>query len=265
MLAAYYIVKRQASKGSRVNIEDALLVIIDTETTGIPREGEPNEHEMLEVGLRFVDLKQPEALGAMSTLVAPQGPIPAEASAVHHLIGDDFIGAPPRDSVMRWLDRIIPSDAILVAHNAAYDRVFLHELGDRRWLCSYRLALHVWPHAPSHSNLSLYYWLGFKDRFRDGQAHRAGFDVRITEKVLRATLLEIEDERSRDVDEMIAWANSPAMLTRMPLGKYKGEDFSSLLARDSDYLRWITRQSDMRPDIVYTARTLLGQTVVTNS
>jgi exodeoxyribonuclease X len=76
--------------------------------------------------------------------------------AIHHLTEDDF----PEDALvctpenMRravWSGQVLD---ILVAHNCAFERQFVTEAvtDGIPWICTYKVALHVWPDAPRHTN-----------------------------------------------------------------------------------------------------------------
>jgi exodeoxyribonuclease X len=118
--------------------------VIDIETTGI----DPMVDVVIEIA--SVDLLRDGTItNQRSTLVRPPVPVPAESSAVHHLIDEDVAFAPPLDDV---LDQFKGANAY-VAHNADFERAFLeHLLGDALWACTYKCALRIWPDLLSHSN-----------------------------------------------------------------------------------------------------------------
>jgi hypothetical protein len=98
----------------------------------------------------------------VSTLVRP-GPIPPEASGVHHLIDEDLADAPP---LMHAIHLFRGADAY-VAHNADFEQGFLGPLlGEATWLCTYKCALRIWPDLPAHNNQALRYRLGFVNPLR---------------------------------------------------------------------------------------------------
>ena len=94
---------------------------------------------------RLVDLVRGGGVAnARSTYVAPGRPIPAVASAVHHLTGDDVRDAP-------MLADVLPMFAgadVYVAHNCEFEQSFLmrHPAWPLTpWVCTYKCALRVWP------------------------------------------------------------------------------------------------------------------------
>ena len=74
--------------------------------------------------------------------------------------------------------------AVIVAHNAAFDRRFLPFLAAHPSACSYRLAAKVVPEAPNHKNQTLRAFFGVRDPALTGRrSHRALADVIVTRHV----------------------------------------------------------------------------------
>jgi len=96
-------------------------IVFDTETTGLdPRDG----HRLVEFA--GIELRDRVATGRVLHFhVNPGRPMPAEAEAVHGLT-DEFLAAMPpfADKAAALLDFL--GDAVLVAHNAAFDMRFLN-------------------------------------------------------------------------------------------------------------------------------------------
>ena len=121
------------------------ITVLDTETTGLV----PGDVvEIAAVTLTAVGEEPTKwRVGNYFTaLVRPSCPISFEAMAAHHLTSEMVADAPTRAELAGTsyfgLDNFAP---VVAAHNAAFDRQFLPELADRRWLCTYRCALHLWP------------------------------------------------------------------------------------------------------------------------
>ncbi len=100
----------------------ARLVAVDTETTGFnPKGGD----ELIEVAcVAIVDGQLGEA---WSSLVRPRRPIPAGATAIHHITDAMVAGAPEPALVAAELRRRCDG-AMLVCHNASFDVPFLNAL-----------------------------------------------------------------------------------------------------------------------------------------
>ena len=171
--------------------------VIDTETTGLdPQRDRCVELAAVEIIGFAVDGVAPLSgqwrIGAAtSSFVNPRIPIPSEASGVHHIVDIDVENAPDLGEAIErvlgsfWRD----SDEVIAGHNCRFDRDFLPPLREKRWLDTYRAALHVWPDAPNFKNGTLFYWRGEK-RLEDGNAHRALFDAHMTARVLIHLLAE---------------------------------------------------------------------------
>ena len=171
---------------------------IDVETTGI----DPVTNAVVEIASVDV-LREGGITNQQETLVKPSIPVPAEASAVHHLIDADLVNAPPLEQA---IDRFKGADAY-VAHNCEFERSFLGTyLGETTWICTYKCALRVWPDLVSHSNQALRYTLGLInphgiDR-NSLNPHRALSDAIVTSAIFphldrRHALSEALDESRR--------------------------------------------------------------------
>jgi len=231
-----------------MKLEEARFVVVDTETTGLPPDGRVVELALVEVGLEC----EPQIV--YSALVDPGCPIPPEASAVHHITDRDVAGKPRLFQVWPKVLGYI-GDAILVAHNAEFDRGMLPETG-RPWICSKRLAQHLWRDAPKHSNQVLRYWLGIDVEV--GQPHRALGDAIVTAHVFQRELRAyLEAGYPDDVDELIAFAESPIEVQTMPFGKHKGMPLKDV---PLDYLDWALRNlQDLSPDLRWSMQRVLEQ------
>ena len=227
-----------------------LIRVVDLETCGFePPAG------ICEIG--FCDLVQGEEGGWIvgspaNLLVDPGHPIPPETSAVHHIVDEDVRGAPDFTEAARAVffdeERFQAPRVVLVAHNARFERQWLtpEVTGAADWICTYKVALRLWPDAPAHNNGTLRYWLkpaGLRWHRAD-PAHRAGPDAYVTAFILREALAKAT------IDQMVAWTAEPALLIRCGFGKHRG-----VLWRDvpTDYLRWCSGQQ-MDEDVAFTVR-----------
>jgi exodeoxyribonuclease X len=235
-----------------------LIRVIDLEGTGF----EPPEHTICEIGwCDLVSTKldlagQPTGWevrdGGGSALLDPGRPIPAEASAVHHITDQDVVGR------MSWVDFapvILRDDepepiAFFAAHNAMYERKFITDdmTGGKPWIDSYKVALRLLPDAVPHSNQVCRYTLKPRglDRKIADRAHRAYPDAYVTAHNLR-DMLELAT-----IEQMIEWTNTPALLARIPFGVHRGKRWSDPDV-DDGLLLW-TLSKEFSDDVLFTAR-----------
>lgn len=211
--------------------------IVDTETTGVGPTDVPVEVAVL----RLSD-------GALfQTLINPQRPIPLSARAVHHIRDEDVAAASTLADVGAQLTTFTAGH-VLVAHNASFDARMLPMLAERTWLCTLRLARHLLPDI-GHGNELLFEYFECE---RDGNvAHRAAADVRMTAAVL-PHLLALAGARwgETSADELIAKANAPLVVKRMPFGKYRDQLIEEIPA---SYIQWVLKSvEDLDPDLRYT-------------
>lgn len=221
----------------------AEFLVIDTETTGL----DAGVDRVVEIAAVAVDPWAGTVTPAMTSLVNPGRPIPATASAVHHLTDDDVVGADGLEKV--WEGRLAPwldGRTVLVAHNAGFDRPFLPAMPNR-WLCTMRLARHLWPQAPAYGNQVLRYWRSL--RIETGPAHRALADATVTGHLLvqlAAAYRECAHPGDADLNGLVDLAAAPFLVTTMPFGKHKGSRLDEVPA---DYVRWLLQLPDLDADL----------------
>jgi exodeoxyribonuclease X len=213
-----------------------IIRCIDFETTGIPTE--TDKHAIVEIGwcdLEGEEVGQPEAV-----FCNPGRPIPHEAMAVHH-ITDDLV-ADAKGSLA-----VLGEPTYFAAHNADYERQFFET--QIPVICTYKVALRLWPDASSHSLQFLRYHLGLPVR-RDLAAlpHRAAPDAYVCAHLMKRIL---SDGRA-SIDDMVRWSGGPGLLPRCPIGKHYGKKWEEV---PTDYLEWIVfKTTDMDPTIKANAK-----------
>jgi len=160
---------------------------------------------------------------------------------VHHIIDSDVANAPDLEEA---LGLVLPANVdLLAAHNARFDRDMLPTLKEKRWIDTYRCALHVWPEAPSFKNAVLYYWRGLP-RPSGVAPHRALFDAVLT------TALLVEMLKERSLDDLLRLSTKAAVLRKVGFGKHFGMAWTDV---PTDYLRWGEGQ-DFDPDVKFTIK-----------
>lgn len=209
---------------------------VDLETTGIPTPEDP--HAIVEIG--WCDLPAKEY---HDTLVFPEREIPFEAMSIHHITNEMVINAPRKEPSIE----LISGANIYVAHNADYERQFLPDLGP--WICTWKVALRVFPDMERHNLQYLRYALALPVRQDIPMPHRAGPDAYVA-----ALLFErIQAEPSApDIETMIRWSSGHALLPTCPLFKHKGKKWADV---PGDYLDWIVNKpNDISADVKANAR-----------
>lgn len=222
------------------------LRVIDLETTGT----EPPA-EIIEFGRVDVDIGPAGATvePPLAWLYRPLRGIPPETMAVHHITDADF-GPDTPVCTPEYLHSAVwsgPTPAALVAHSCAFERQFVTEAttGAIPWICTYKVAMHVWPDAPRHSNQVLRYWRNLVlDNALAMPPHRAGPDAWVTAHLL-ADLAQYAT-----FDQMVAWTNEPRPMPKLTFGKHRGQTWGEV---PTDYLQWMQRQTDMDTDTVWHA------------
>lgn len=207
-----------------------ILRAIDFETTGEPTETDP--HAVCEVG--FCDVVDGELRSPVGMLVNPGRPVDPGARAIHHIGDMILIDAMPITRAFATLMEGPPD--YFVAHNADFEQAFFGG-GNVPWICSYKVALRLWPDAPSHSLGVLRYWLDLDiDQALGLPAHRAGPDAYVGAALMQRILV---DGRA-SFDEMVRWSKGPALQTFIRFGKHKGSRWIDL---PSGYLRWMLEEA----------------------
>ena len=166
---------------------DVEFVVLDLETTG----GSPANDRITEVGA--VKIRGGEVLGTFQTLVNPGVPIPPLISALTGITNPMVADEEPIEVVLPCLLEFL-GGAVLVAHNASFDRRFVQANLERhgyqrlanRVVCTARLARKLLPRdeVPNVRLATLAAYLGATV----APCHRALTDARATVDVLHSLL-----------------------------------------------------------------------------
>lgn len=220
------------------------LLVLDTETTGLS----PEVDRVVEIAAVCVDPDAGTVTPVVDVLVNPGRPIPPAASAVHHLTDEDVADAEPFDRV--WSAKVAPllgPGTVIAAHNARFDRQFVPEMPNP-WLCTMRLAKHLWPDAPAYGNQVLRYWRSL--RIETGAPHRALSDATVTGHLLLELVASyrqtVSPEGALDLAALAQYAAAPFPIAVMPFGKHKGTPLEEV---PPDYVRWLLALDDLDVDL----------------
>lgn len=202
-------------------------IFYDTETTGVRSDKD-----------RIIEIAAYDPLNdrTFEKLVNPGFPIPAEATAVHHITDEMVADAPSFDVIAKELCEFCEGEVVLVAHNNdGFDYHFLNAEFKRngmslppwkffdtlKWARRYRSDL------PRHT-------LQFLREIYDieaNNAHRALDDVIVLHKVF----MHMTDDLP--MEEIYALINRPKEVHHMPFGKHQGMPLKNL---PKDYLKWLS-------------------------
>jgi DNA polymerase III subunit epsilon len=188
-------------------LDESTFVVLDLETTG----GGPAPEGITEIGA--VRVERGRLTATFATLVNPRRPIP---SFVQHLTGitDDMVATAPvlAEALPRFL--AFAGDAVLVAHNAAFDLGHLNAAHaalagrplDVAVLCTLRLARRLLPDLRRRSLDSVAGALGVACFDR----HRALPDARIAAEVFTVFLERLAARGLRRLDQVLEFQRSAA-------------------------------------------------------
>jgi exodeoxyribonuclease X len=237
-----------------VSIAPRIVRCIDLETCGL----KPEDGGVCEVATTDLVIDEGGTIArgeSWSSLCNPGKSIPPQASAIHHIVDDDVLEAPAFDDTMQGYIFRGPLAAVAI-HHARFDLQWFKQPTDIiPVICTRKVALRMWPDAPSHANQVLRYWL--KLRLASvPEPHRAPGDVTVTGALLRLMIVRaLADPSHPTVDEVLAQmievSRMPAYLRRFHFGKHQGEPVDTI---PDDYLQWVLDQGDkFDEDIRHTA------------
>jgi exodeoxyribonuclease X len=237
----------------REQAERVVICVVDLETTGFT----PPAAAVCEIGYQEIEATGRDLAGGAidwqlggcdAVYVNPGHPIPAETSAIHHIIDEDVAEARTFDSVADEIFGAAPYTIAYAAHNAKFERQFIGEnyTGKTPWICTYKCALRIWPDAPAHFNQALRYHVKPSgiDREFASATHRALPDAYVT------AFLLIEMLKLHSVEELVKWSREPALQVKCHIGKYRGTPWADI---DSGFLRWILDR-DFDEDVHFTCK-----------
>jgi DNA polymerase-3 subunit epsilon len=186
-------------------------IVLDTETTGLdPRTG----HRLVEIAC--VELEDFLPTGrSFHRYVHPERDSDPEAERVHGLTSA-FLADKPRFGEPHVCDALLEfiGEAVVVAHNAAFDRGFVnHELEragraglpEARWVDTLPLAQKRFPGV--HNSLD-----ALCKRFKISLAEREKHGALIDAQLLAAVYLELNGGRERGLDLMVVGTSRIAAL-----------------------------------------------------
>jgi DNA polymerase-3 subunit epsilon len=192
-------------------LRDVVFVVVDLETTG----GSPAECHVTEIGA--VKVRGGEVVAEFQTLVNPHVPIPAFIQVLTGITDAMVADAPAIETALpAFLE--FAREAVLVAHNAAFDVSFLRSAATRTG--------HEWPGFTVLDTVHLARQLVSRDEARNHKLstlaalfsaavtpdHRALHDARATVDVLHALIGRVGSQGVHTLEELCSYSSrvSPA-------------------------------------------------------
>lgn len=220
-----------------------IVRVIDFETTGT----DLPDAEVCEVGICDLNVDRGEVLKPFTWLCGVKS-MPPQVRAVHHISLAECAGNAPFDPADMFAHAWGAPDAI-AAHNAEFETKFFES--PVPVICTYKVALRVWPDAPAHNNGALRYWLEDEGKIAPEHhltqpAHRAGPDAYVTAHILKALF-----DTGVTGKQMVAWTKEPRLLSKCPIGKFRDKPWSEV---EGGFLGWMLRQPDMAEDLKWNAQ-----------
>lgn len=185
IIARYESLPERAQK-SDFGRFDNNVVVLDTETTGFSLA----HHELTQIAAARVE--NGEIVDWFVTFVNPGKPIPEDVAHLTDIHDEDVADAPSASEALADLAAFV-GDAVVVAHNAEFDRNFTtkHPTGypllENTWVDSLDLSRIALPRMKSHRLIDLVKAFG-----APRSTHRADEDVAATCALLRILLAAVE-------------------------------------------------------------------------
>ena len=238
------------------------IIFFDTETTGADDKD------------RICQIAWKPLGGELRTVYAkPPFPIPAEASAVHHIsnkmVTDKpaFQDAPEYTEIKNLFE---DTNTIVVAHNAKFDLGMLKKEGivPAYHICTLRVARAMDPDCklPKYALQYLRYALDL-DIDENAAAHSADGDVLVLEKLFERLYTKLSEAKGKEeaLKEMIDISSLPSLLKTINFGKHAGKSIAEIAAVDRGYLEWLLKSkletSPDDEDWIYTLKVHLGKLI----
>lgn len=201
-------------------------IFYDTETTGV----RPDKDRIIEIAAF-----DPERNLFFEKLVNPRCPIPAEATAIHHITNEMVADSPDFSQIGKDFVEFCEGDVVLIAHNNdGFDVHFLRNEFARNqlimpswnFLDSLKWARRYRPDLPRHT----LQFLREIYQVAENNAHRALDDVMVLHQVFSYMTDDL------DMETIFNLINRPREIHHMPFGKYQGRALKEV---PRDYIRWL--------------------------
>lgn len=186
-------------------------------------------------------------------LFKPEVPMTVGAMSVCH-ITDKMLEDKPmfKSSLLYPTLKTLFKDpqTVFVAHNAEFDMGFLEREGLRlpeRFICTMKVAHHhdTKGELEKHNLQFLRYTYGLEFE-EEINPHDALSDVLVLEKLFDYY------NNHYTVDQMVEISSRPILFKKMMFGKYKGKLFADIAKIDTDYFKWLLRETKVDANMRHT-------------
>ena len=199
----------------------------------------------------------------------PPVPISVKAMSISHVTNKMVADKPAfaESDMKRELEVLLP-EAIMVAHNAAFDAGMLEAEGLKvpNQIDTLKVSKHldVDDLVPEHKLQFLRY---FYDLDVEAIAHDAMGDVLVLEAVFGKLLEKMKEtvaDEQAAIERMVEISKLPSMVRRFMFGKYYGKKVEEVAEFDRGYLEWLLAQKMQSADIqreedwIFTLHHVLG-------
>jgi DNA polymerase-3 subunit epsilon len=202
-------------------------IYYDTETTGI----KADRDRVIEIAAF-----DPVTGRTFEKMINPGCPIPAEATAIHHITNEMVQDCPSFGEIAAEFIEFCEGDVVLVAHNNdGFDIHFLRNEFSKagmsfppiwKFMDSLKWARRYRPDLPRHTLQFLRETYGYPSN----NAHRALDDVIVLHQVFTSMIDDIA------IDKVYALLNVQKEIQHMPFGKHQGKPFKLI---PKDYVVWL--------------------------
>jgi DNA polymerase-3 subunit epsilon len=235
------------------------IVFFDTETTGADEKDVLCQIAWMQGGVLKAELFKPPF------------PIPAEASAVHHISNKMVADKETFRDSEHWKEikaLFEDENTVVVAHNAKFDLGMLakEDIVPKNHICTLRVVRALDPEGmlPKYGLQYLRYKLDLEVG-AEAAAHSADGDVLVLEQLFKRTLTKLTETMSEDeaLQEMMRLSTLPSLIRTINFGKHAGKSVADVAREDSSYLDWLLKSklenSPDDEDWIFTLRTHLGK------
>lgn len=235
------------------------LIFLDTETTGLTK-----EDRLCQLAYKYDDV-------VVNELFNPGKKIDIGAMSIHHITEDMIQDKPDfreTDHFKTLNELLADENSIFIAHNAQFDIGMVEREGIKvpQWICTKKVAQYLNADNPDISRASLQYLRYYYGITMEATAHDALGDIIILEKVFdNLVQTAIKKSKSKEVDydkiieRMMGITMNPQMIKKMPFGKYKGYEMTTVVKAEPSYLKWVYSSGKFDDDksLMFTIKTLL--------